>query len=87
MLGLSTYLSWGPTTLICLKIILLFKLLRAATEVSWVYELEIYEVFDFICNINHGSLNWAFVFLFNFYPCNLNLIYFSNLHPLPSHNS
>lgn len=41
MLGLSTYLSWGPTTLICLKIILSFKLLRAAPELAWVRELEI----------------------------------------------
>lgn len=66
MPGLSTYLSWGPTTLICLKIILLFKLMRAATELSQVCKLEIYEVFDFTCNFNQGSLNWAFVFLLNF---------------------
>lgn len=71
----------------CLKISLLFKLMRAAPELSWVRELEIYEVFDFICNFNHSSLNQAFVFLFNFYPCNLNLILFLNLHPPPSHNS
>lgn len=43
---------------------------------------EIYEGLDFTCNFNQGSLNWAFVSLFNFYPCNLNLISFSNLHPL-----
>lgn len=64
----------------CLKISLLFKLMRATPELSWVHELKIYEVFDFICNFNHSSLNQAFVFLFNFYPCNLNLILFLNLH-------
>lgn len=36
----------------CLKISLLFKLMRAATELSWFCELEIYEVLDFICNFN-----------------------------------
>lgn len=58
----------------CLKISLLFQLMRAGTELSRVWELESCEVLGFICNFNQGSLNWAFVFLFNFYPCNLNLI-------------
>lgn len=40
--------------------------MRDAPELSRVRELEIYEVFDFICNFNHGSLNRAFVFFFNF---------------------
>lgn len=42
-----------------MKTCLLLKLMRAATELPWVHELEIYEVFDFICNFNQGSLNWV----------------------------
>lgn len=80
MLRLSTYLSWGPTTLICLKIILLFKLLRAClgsgTGNLWSV---------CICNFHHGSLDWPFVFLFNFYPRNLkpNFVFRSPSSPIP----
>lgn len=69
-----------------LKIGLLFKLMRTTSELFGARELQIYEVLDFACNFNQGSLNWDFAFLFNFYPCHRSLSSFSNLRPPPSHN-